>query len=75
MNNNSIVLSKSMRTFLDKCKWNIRQSKLHWLSRIKKWRRNVKTRKHLANLAPYIYQDIGLTDKQIRDEIQKKFWQ
>ncbi len=75
MNSKSIVASKSMWISLRKYKWNIWQSTLAWLSRIKKWRQNAKTRKQLANLDPSFYQDIGLTVAQIHNEVQKKFWQ
>ncbi len=54
---------------------NIWQSALAWLSWIRKWRQNAKTRKQLANLDPSLYQDIGLTVTQIHHEVQKKFWQ
>jgi uncharacterized protein YjiS (DUF1127 family) len=75
MNNKSIAAGKSMRIYWHKYKWNIWQYALAWLSRVKKWRRNAKTRKQLANLDPSLYQDIGLTVTQIHHEIQKKFWQ
>ena len=75
MNSKSIVASKSMRISLRKYKWNIWQSALAWLSWIRKWRQNAKTRKQLANLDPSLYQDIGLTVTQILHEVQKKFWQ
>ncbi len=63
------------RVYPDGCVWNIHQYALTWLARIQKWRQNKKTRKHLANLPPHLYHDIGLTDRQVRHEIRKKFWQ
>lgn len=75
MMNKPLIAGKSPLIYLDRCAWHIHQYVLIWLSRIQKWRRNAKTRKHLANLPPHLYQDIGLTEHQIRHEIQKKFWQ
>ncbi len=43
--------------------------------RLQIFRRNARTRKHLANLPPYLRRDIGLTDEQVGHEINKKFWQ
>lgn len=56
-------------------KWHLHQSISAWLSRIRKWRQNATTRKELAKLPSYLYQDIGLTEQQVRQEIHKKFWQ
>ncbi len=60
---------------LDRYEGKIRHYALNWLCRIERWRRNAKTRKQLAALSPYLYQDIGLTDRQVGDEVKKKFWQ
>jgi uncharacterized protein YjiS (DUF1127 family) len=71
----SLAAGESSRIYLDRCIWNIHQYALIWQARVQKWHQNIKTRKHLANLPPHLYQDIGLTDRQVRHEIQKKFWQ
>ncbi len=42
---------------------------------IQKWRRNAKTRKQLAALPEYLLRDIGLSEYQVRQELEKKFWQ
>ena len=47
-------------------------SLLFWLQ---KWRHNAKTRKQLAALPEYLLRDIGLTEYQVRQEVEKKFWQ
>jgi uncharacterized protein YjiS (DUF1127 family) len=74
MMNKSIARGQSSPINLDRWIWDIHQYALTWLSRMHKWRRNAKTRRHLAQLPPYLYHDIGLTEHQIRHEIQKKFW-
>ena len=56
-------------------KWNLRQHALSWLRQIQKYRRNAKTRKQLADLPLHLRRDIGLTDEQIRHEVDKKFWE
>ena len=75
MMNKSLTTGQSSPLYLDRWIWNIHQYALTWVSRIQKWRRNARTRQHLAHLPAHLYQDIGLTDHQIRREIQKKFWQ
>jgi uncharacterized protein YjiS (DUF1127 family) len=66
---------KSAGINLVKCKWIFHRYTLFWLSRIKKWHQNAKTRRELADLPSHRYWDIGLTQQQVQDEIKKKFWQ
>ena len=71
---NSLQAGNSTGIFLDRYTWHIHQYAVTLVSRIQRWNRNAKTRKHLVNLPPYLYQDIGLTDRQVRNEIRKNFW-
>lgn len=54
---------------------NIRLYAVGLLFWIQKWRHNAKTRKQLAALPEYLLRDIGLSEHQVRQEVQKKFWQ
>lgn len=55
--------------------WDLRHSAQVWRARLQTWRRNARTRKQLANLPAYLLRDIGLTEQQVRHEIEKQFWQ
>ena len=54
---------------------NIRLYVVGLLFWIQKWRHNAKTRKQLAALPEYLLRDIGLSEYQVRQELEKKFWQ
>jgi|GEM_PF-3685320 len=56
-------------------KWNIRRVLSAWLTWLQRCRRNAATRKELADVPSYLYQDIGLTKQQVEHEIRKNFWQ
>ncbi|WP_428239973.1 DUF1127 domain-containing protein [Gynuella sp.] len=43
----------------------------YWLT----WRQNAQTRRQLRHLPAYLYQDIGLTNQDVRQESKKWFWQ
>ncbi len=70
-----LIGSRRLIPYRTRYKWNIHQPVVNLLSQIKKWGRNAKTRRQLANLDPNLYRDIGLTDQQIHNEVKKKFWQ
>lgn len=38
------------------------------------WRKNHRTRRHLAELPEHLWDDIGLDHRQIQNETQKPFW-
>ena len=71
----SMLLRVSTEMRSEGRRWEVRKFVLTWRSRIQKWRHNAQTRKQLANLPAWLYPDIGLSEQQIRHEIQKKFWQ
>jgi len=43
-------------------------------SRILIWLRNAQTRRQLAELPAYLRRDVGLTERQVRQEVEKLFW-
>jgi uncharacterized protein YjiS (DUF1127 family) len=69
-----LLTATKLAPYWERYKW-MHRSLSTLLFRIKKWRRNSTTRKELAGLDAYLYQDIGLTDQQVHHEIFKKFWQ
>ena len=71
----SLLVSKSTAVCPDSYKWSIRQYLVAWLFWIQKWRHNAQTREKLANLPAYLLRDLGLSEEQVRHEVQKKFWQ
>lgn len=70
-----ILASRTPSQYMDVCKQTIRQALLTLRDLTRRWRRNARTRKALAKLSSHLYQDIGLTEQQIRHELKKKFWQ
>jgi uncharacterized protein YjiS (DUF1127 family) len=70
-----LVTANKLAPYCDRYKWNIHLFLSTLLFRIKKWRRNAITRKELAGLDPFFYQDIGVTDQQVLHEVHKNFWQ
>jgi uncharacterized protein YjiS (DUF1127 family) len=71
----SLQAGKPIGTCFDSSTWNISQTVQTALSLIRKWRQNAKTRKQLDGMPAYMLRDIGLTESQVRAEMQKKFWQ
>jgi len=71
----SLLVSKPTDIYFDNSKWNLSRYAQNCQSLIQKWRQNAKTRKQLANMPLYLLRDIGLTEPQVRSEVQKKFWQ
>ncbi|MCL9781436.1 DUF1127 domain-containing protein [Vibrio sp. S4M6] len=39
------------------------------------WLRNYQTRRQLAALPEYLYEDIGLNKEQVKEELNRHFWQ
>ena len=37
------------------------------------WRRNWRTRRHLADLPPWMLKDVGITPRQAREEARRLF--
>jgi len=42
--------------------------------RIKQWRHNMVTRRHLAEMPEYLLKDVGLSRQLVQNELQKPFW-
>ncbi|HHP0480078.1 hypothetical protein OA39_03795 [Vibrio campbellii] len=43
-------------------------------SKLAVWRKNYRTRRHLAELPEHLLDDIGYSESEVRKEIQKPFW-
>ncbi|WP_020409915.1 DUF1127 domain-containing protein [Hahella ganghwensis] len=42
---------------------------------LSQWKHNYQTRRQLASLPDAILEDIGLSQAQVKKELNKKFWQ
>jgi uncharacterized protein YjiS (DUF1127 family) len=38
------------------------------------WHRHTTTRSHLRDLPPHLLNDVGLSEEQLRTELNKPFW-
>ncbi|QXO16864.1 MULTISPECIES: DUF1127 domain-containing protein [Vibrio] len=45
-----------------------------FLSQLRRWHRNYRTRRHLAELPPHLWKDLGLEYEQVMAEVNKPFW-
>ena len=43
-------------------------------SKLSIWRKNYRTRRHLAELPEHLLDDIGYSEREVRKEIDKPFW-
>ncbi len=71
----SLLISKWTVSTPSRQQMNIRLYAVGLLFWIQKWRHNAHTRKHLAKLPYFLLRDIGLNEQQVRQHMQKKFWQ
>ncbi|PLY03942.1 MAG: hypothetical protein C0622_03610 [Desulfuromonas sp.] len=55
-------------------KWDFRHFIRNLRPRILLWLRNAQTRRQLAELPAYLCRDIGLSERQVRQEADKPFW-
>lgn len=46
----------------------------NYLTIVKRWWRNYRTRKQLENLPEHLLDDLGLTKEQVHQESTRRFW-
>ena len=75
MNEKSLLINELHEQYEISKQWHISQRIQMWLKVIYQWRQNARTRRQLADLPAHLRQDIGLSDRQVHRESNKKFWQ